>query len=214
MVLLKPFKGTRPFNEEAKNIIAPSTDHLTDENIQNIYEKNYWNYLKILNPIGRLKESETLISAKNHFNEMKKNNIIKKDENLTFYIYEISLKNHTQLGFLALANIEDYLSDKIKGHEHTYQNRMQDRADQMINIETQIGPIYLSYPDDSIISALLKRFTISEPNYDFESFDKSYHRLWCLDDPKDIEIIFLKINEIKLFTTKILASVEPKKVKS
>jgi uncharacterized protein (DUF1015 family) len=197
MVLLKPFKGTRPFNEEAKNIIAPSTDHLTDENIQNIYEKNYWNYLKILNPIGRLKESEILIAAKNHFNEMKKNNIIKKDENLTFYIYEISLKNHTQLGFLALANIEDYLSDKIKGHEHTYQNRMQDRADQMINIETQIGPIYLSYPDDSIISDLLKKFTINEPNYDFESFDKSYHRLWCLDDPKDIEIIFLKLSSIK-----------------
>ena len=197
MVLLKPFKGTRPFNEEAKNIIAPSTDHLTDENIQNIYEKNYWNYLKILNPIVRLKESETLIVAKNHFNEMKKNNVIKKDKKLTFYIYEISLKDHTQLGFLALANIDDYLSDKIKGHEHTYQNRMQDRADQMINIETQIGPIYLSYPDDNEISTLLKRFTVNDPNYNFESFDKSYHKLWCIDDPKDIKIIFLKLSFIK-----------------
>ena len=78
MVLLKPFKGTRPFNEDAKNIIAPSTDHLTDENIQNIYEKNYWNYLKILNPIGQLKESDTLIAAKNHFNEMKKIMLLKK----------------------------------------------------------------------------------------------------------------------------------------
>jgi uncharacterized protein (DUF1015 family) len=197
MVLLKPFKGTRPFNEEAKNIIAPSTDHLTDENIQNIYEKNYWNYLKILNPIVRLKESETLIVAKNHFNEMKKNNVIKKDKKLTFYIYEISLKDHTQLGFLALANIDDYLSDKIKGHEHTYQNRMQDRADQMINIETQIGPIYLSYPDDNEISTLLKRFTVNDPNYNFESFDKSYHKLWCIDNQKEIEIIFLKLSSIK-----------------
>ena len=197
MVLLKPFKGTRPFSEEAKNIIAPSTDHLTDKNIQNIYKKNYWNYLKILNPIGRLKESETLIAAKNHFNEMKKNKVIKKDENITFYIYEISLKDHIQLGFLALASIEDYLSNKIKGHEHTYQKKMQDRADQMINIETQIGPIYLSYPDDNTINALLKSFTINEPNYDFESFDKSYHRLWCIDNPKDIEIIFLKLSSIK-----------------
>ena len=67
MVLLKPFKGTRPFNEEAKNIIAPSTDHLSEENIQNIYDKNYWNYLKILNPVGLLKESETLLAAKESF---------------------------------------------------------------------------------------------------------------------------------------------------
>jgi len=197
MVLLKPFKGTRPFNEEAKNIIAPSTDHLTDENIQNIYKKNFWNYLKILNPIGQLKESETLIAAKNHFNKMKNNSIIKKDENLTFYIYEISIKNHIQLGFLALANIDDYLSNKIKGHENTYSKRMEDRADQMINIETQIGPIYLSYPDDDLINTLLKSFTIVEPDYDFESFDKSHHRLWCVNKQNDIEMALTTFSSIK-----------------
>ena len=43
--------------------------------------------------------------------------VIKKDEKLSFYIYEICMKNHKQLGFLALANIEDYYSNKIKGHE-------------------------------------------------------------------------------------------------
>ena len=123
MVLLKPFKGTRPFNGEAKNIIAPSTDHLSEENIQNINDKNYWNYLKILNPAGELKESETLIEAKKHFNGMKKNKVVKKDENFCFYIYEISLNNHKQLGFLSLANIDDYLSGKIKGHENTYEKK-------------------------------------------------------------------------------------------
>ena len=39
MVLLKPFKGTRPFTEEAKNIIAPSTDHLTDETYSKTFMK-------------------------------------------------------------------------------------------------------------------------------------------------------------------------------
>ena len=49
MVSLKPFKGTRPFNEDAINIIAPSTDHLSEENIDLISNKNYWNY-NSLNP--------------------------------------------------------------------------------------------------------------------------------------------------------------------
>ena len=40
MVSLKPFKGTRPFNEDAINIIAPSTDHLTEENIDLLSNKN------------------------------------------------------------------------------------------------------------------------------------------------------------------------------
>ena len=197
MVLLKPFKGTRPFKEEAKSIIAPSTDHLSEENIKNIYDKNYWNYLKILNPVGLLKESETLLAAKNHFSEMKKNEVIKKDENLSYYIYEISLNNHKQLGFLSLANIDDYLSNKIKGHENTYQKRMQDRADQMINIETQIGPIYMSYPEDNDIHSLLISFTKDEPNYDFESFDKSHHKLWCINIESDILKISKKLKSIK-----------------
>jgi len=186
MISLKPFKGTRPFNEEAKNIIAPSTDYLSEENIQNIYDKNYWNYLKILNPVGQLKESETLVAAKKHFNKMKENEIIKKDDSLSFYIYEISLNNHKQLGFLSLAIIDDYISKKIKGHENTYHKRMQDRADQMVNIETQIGPIYMSYPDNNKVNDLLISYTESEPNYDFESFDKSHHKLWCVSKESDI----------------------------
>ena len=48
MIDIKPFKGTRPFNEEAENLIAPSTDHLNEQHLIDIHEKHYWNYLKIL----------------------------------------------------------------------------------------------------------------------------------------------------------------------
>ena len=197
MVLLKPFKGTRPFNEDAKNLIAPSTDHLSDENIKFIYNKNYWNYLKVLNPVGQLKESESLLAAKNHFNEMKKNQVIKKDNDLNYYIYQISLKNHVQLGFLALANINDFFSNKIKGHEKTYANRMKDRSDQMINIETQIGPIYMSYPNDIEIKLLLESLIKKKPNYDFESFDSSLHKLWCINNSDEIKLISKQLSSIK-----------------
>ena len=52
MLDIKPFKGTKPYKEHAENLIAPSTDHLSEDNIIDIHEKNYWNYLKILNPVG------------------------------------------------------------------------------------------------------------------------------------------------------------------
>ena len=197
MVSIRPFKGTRPYNEEAKNLIAPSTDHLSEENIQNIYDKNYWNYLKVLNPVGQLKESETLLVAKNHFNEMKKNEAIKQDKDLSYYIYEISTRNHKQLGFLALANIQDYSLNIIKGHENTYKKRMQERADQMINIETQIGPIYVSYPKNNYIDKFLRGFTNNEPNYDFVSFDKSIHKLWCISIKSKIEEISKVLSSIQ-----------------
>ena len=196
MIDIRPFKGTRPFNEEAKNLIAPSTDHLNEKHLIDIHEKHYWNYLKILNPVGQLKETDTLKAAKGHFDEMKNNHIIKQDDSVCFYIYKITFNNHIQTGFLAVANIRDFIDNKIKGHELTYESRLKERADQMLNIETQIGPIYVSYIDENGLDNLINDLTKSSPDYDFESFDKSHHTLWCIQNPEQINQLSRSINSI------------------
>ncbi len=182
MVDIWPFFGTRPNNQDAKTLIAPSTDHLSIENIETFKKNNYWNYLKILNPVGQLKEEDSLLEARNHFKEMKENDVIKKDNELHFYIYEIKLGNHTQLGFLSLASIKDFERNIIKAHEKIYESRKIERADQMMNLNTQIGPIYVSYQSEKIIRDLLLSKIDNQPSYDFESFDKSIHKLWCVND--------------------------------
>ena len=196
MIDIRPFKGTRPFNEEAKNLIAPSTDHLNEKHLIDIHEKHYWNYLKILNPVGQLKETDTLKAAKGHFDEMKNNHIIKQDDSVCFYIYKIKFNNHIQTGFLAVANIRDFIDNKIKGHELTYESRLKERADQMLNIESQIGPIYVSYIDENGLDNLINDLTKSSPDYDFESFDKSHHTLWCIQNPEQINQLSRSINSI------------------
>ena len=187
MVDIWPFYGTRPYNQDAKNLIAPSTDHLSIENIEIFRKNNYWNYLKILNPVGQLKEKDSLFEARSHFDEMKINNVIKKDDELNFYIYQIELGNHIQLGFLFLGSISDFEKNIIKPHEKIYESRKIERADQMMNINTQIGPIYVSYPSEQNIKKLLLSRTVKHPSYDFESFDKSIHKLWCVSDEDFIE---------------------------
>ena len=195
MVEIKPFKGTRPFNEDAKSLIAPSTDHLSIENIEIFRKNNYWNYLKILNPVGQLKETDTLLEAKLHFSEMKENDVIKKDVKDHFYVYQIEFKEHIQTGFLSLANIEDFTNEKIKAHEKIYENRMRERAEQMLNIKTQIGPIYVFFENNKDISQLLYSITSNTPDYDFESFDNSIHKLWCISDKEFIKNLSLLFSE-------------------
>jgi len=200
MVEIKPFKGTRPFNEDAKSLIAPSTDHLSIENIEIFKKNNYWNYLKILNPVGQLKETDTLLEAKLHFSEMKENDVIKKDVKDHFYVYQIEFKKHTQTGFLSLANIDDFINEKIKAHEKIYENRMRERAEQMLNIKTQIGPIYVFFENNKDITQLLHSVIKQNPDYDFESFDNSLHKLWCISNEKFInDLSSLFSNNIKNF---------------
>ena len=67
----------------------------------------------------------------------------------------------------------DFEKNIIKPHEKIYQNRKVERADQMMNIKTQIGPIYVSYTSDKNLSNFLISKTKNPPLYDFESFDKS-----------------------------------------
>ena len=187
MVDVWPFQGTRPYNQDAKTLIAPSTDHLSIENIQIFRKNNYWNYLKVLNPVGQLKEKNSLTEAREHFNEMKENDVIKKDHDLNLYIYQIELGDHKQLGFLALASVGDFEKNIIKPHEKIYQSRKIERAEQMMNIKTQIGPIYVSYPSEKILSDFLLSLTKNSPSYDFESFDNSIHKLWCVKDNNSIK---------------------------
>ena len=187
MVDIWPFFGTRPYSQDAKTLIAPSTDHLSIENIEIFRKNNYWNYLKILNPVGQLKEKDSLLEARTHFNEMKENDVIKKDNDPNFYVYQIQLGNHNQVGFLSLASVGDFEKNIIKPHEKIYESRKVERADQMININTQIGPIYVSYASDENIRKLLLTEMTKPPSYDFESFDNSVHKLWCIKDNKFIE---------------------------
>ena len=187
MVDIWPFYGTRPYNQDAKTLIAPSTDHLSIENIKIFRKNNYWNYLKILNPVGQLKEKDSLLEARTHFNEMKDNDVIKKDSELNFYVYQIQLGNHNQVGFLSLASVSDFEKNIIKPHEKIYESRKVERADQMMNINTQIGPIYVSYVSNENIKKLLLTQITTPPSYDFESFDNSVHKLWCIKDNNFIE---------------------------
>ncbi|PPR48883.1 MAG: hypothetical protein CFH15_01477 [Alphaproteobacteria bacterium MarineAlpha5_Bin5] len=199
MVDIWPFYGTRPFNQDAKNLIAPSTDHLTIENLEIFKKNNYWNYLKILNPVGQLKEKDSLLDGKLHFDQMKDFEVIKKDQNLNFYIYEIKFTGHMQLGFLSLASIKDFTNNTIKAHEKIYQNRMIERAQQMQNLKTQIGPIYVIYEAQKNIENLLKSSITKTPTYDFESFDKSNHKLWCVEDKNFQNELIQTFKEVKNF---------------
>ena len=68
---------------------------------------------------------------------------------------------------------------------------MRERAEQMLNIKTQIGPIYVVYKKNNKIKDLLSSIISNTPDYDFESFDKSIHKLWCVSDESFIKSYLL-----------------------
>jgi len=79
MHFINPFKGLRPTEENASSVAITSTDHLSKEIVAGHKKNNPWSYLNIFN-------NKILSKAKEQFELMKNNSIIKKDGTKSFYI--------------------------------------------------------------------------------------------------------------------------------
>ena len=194
MYFINPFRGLRPNEEKASSVSIPSTDHLSEEIITYHKKNNPWSYLNIFNPDyqNSKTQSEIYTKAKEQFELMKNNSVIIKDSTKSFYIYKISTKNHSQVGIIGTAKLSAYDNLHIRGHEEIYFERSQKRFDQIKNLNAQIGPIYVIYPDNVELTELIEKHTTLKPKYSIVALDKCQHELWILNK----QDIVLKISEL------------------
>ena len=198
MYLANPFRGLRPQGEDAASVALPSTLHLPEEIIKNYKENNPWSFLNIFSPEDPcLKTDQELdAEAKEKFELMKSEAVLGKDEAKSFYIYKISTESHSQIGMIATAKISDYDDLHIRGHEKIYVENSQKRFEQIKNLNAQIGPIYVVYPDETLLDALLKEQTNAEPTYSFDALDDCQHELWVVNDEAKVLQICKLFNAI------------------
>ena len=192
MYFINPFKGLRPIEEKASTVAITSTDHLSKEIISNHKKNNPWSYLNVFS-------AENSSKSKEQFESMKKKSILKKDNSNSFYIYKISTNGHAQVGIVGTAKLSAYDNLHIRGHEEIYLERAQKRLKQMDNLNAQIGPIYVIYPDNEELTKLISQEIIVSPTYSFEALDRCKHEMWIVnDDSKILKIcdLFNSINRI------------------
>ena len=193
MYFINPFKGLRPIEEKASTVAITSTDHLSKEIISNHKKNNPWSYLNVFS-------AENSSKSKEQFESMKKKSILKKDNSNSFYIYKISTNGHAQVGIVGTAKLSAYDNLHIRGHEEIYLERAQKRLKQMDNLNAQIGPIYVIYPDNKELTKLINQeIIVNPPTYSFEALDRCKHEMWIVnDDSKILKIcdLFNSINRI------------------
>jgi len=192
MYFINPFKGLRPREENASSVAITSTDHLSKEIIAVHKKNNPWSYLNVFG-------AENSSKSKEQFELMKKKSILKKDNNNSFYIYKVSTKDHAQVGIIGTAKLSAYDNLHIRGHEEIFLERAQKRLKQMNNLNAQIGPIYVIYPDNEELTELIKKEIVLKPTYSFEALDMCKHEMWIVnEESKVLKIcdLFNTINRI------------------
>jgi len=137
--------------------------------------------------------------AKDDYPAYRKLGIYQRVAQKSLYVYQI--KNHktwkTHTGILALSDLADYTSGKIKAHEKTMPVREEQQMALMQEWGAMLKPVLLTHsPALKLNSWLDTCVRDRQPAFSiFFETDEQTHALWIVSDPADILILQKLFNE-------------------
>ena len=184
---IKPFAGVRPPKNLASEVASRPYDVLNSVEAKNeAGEKSLLHIIKPeidFDPIADEHEQKTYDKAVENFKKWQENGWLVQDDKEMYYIYAQTMDGRTQYGLVAAANVDDYMTGKIKKHELTRKDKEDDR---MIHVRIQnanLEPVFFAYPDveemNKIVEDIVKN---TEPEYDFVAEDGFGHTFWKITD--------------------------------
>ena len=202
MAKVKPFRGVRPPKEYVEKVASKPYDVLSSEEARAEAGDNEMCLYHIIKPEIDFEpgtgehEPKVYDKAVENFKKFQDKGWLVQDTQDCYYIYAQTMDGRTQYGFVVGASVEDYLTGRIKKHELT---RREKEADRMHHIEinnANIEPVFLAFPDNSILEDIIDRTAQTTPEYDFVSEDGIGHTLWVIKDQETIDTITKEFGEI------------------
>jgi len=192
MSLVRPFRGLRPKPEFAKDVVAPPYDVLNTEEARERAHGRPYSFLHISKPEIDLPagtdpyDAEVYATGARNLEKLVSDGILIRDEKPLYYAYRLIMGQHVQTGLVAIASVKDYDSNRIRKHEFTRPDKEDDRVRQIDALNTQTGPVFLTYRHnkqvDDVINATMKK----DPVYDLTADDGVQHTIWLIDNDSDI----------------------------
>ncbi len=184
---IKPFAGVRPPKEFAQQVASRPYDVLNSAEAKSeAGEKSLLHIIKPeidFDPIADEHSAPVYDKAVENFKRWQSNGWLVQDDTEMYYIYAQTMDGRTQYGLVAAANVDDYMTGKIKKHELTRKDKEDDR---MIHVRIQdanIEPVFFAYPDVSEMNDIVENFVKNNaPEYDFVAPDGFGHTFWVIRD--------------------------------
>ena len=196
MAIIKPFRGVRPPGNIVEQIECRPYDVLDSEEARDeagTNEKSLYHIIKpeINFPAGTSEyDARVYESAAENFDKFQKRGWLVQDDNEHYYIYAQTMSGKTQYGLVVGAYVNDYLNGVIKKHELTRRDKEEDRMKHVRACNANIEPVFFAYPDNNVLDAIINKYALTEPEYDFIApIDGFRHQLWVVADDSDIAVI-------------------------
>src|SRR5436189_1065351 len=119
MAIIKPFAALRPKPELASRICELPYDVMSSEEARQIAAGNPRSFLHVSKPEidlpagTELYDAKVYAKGKENFARLIKEGALRQDSKANFYLYRQIMGGHAQVGLVAAASCEEYLSGVI-----------------------------------------------------------------------------------------------------
>lgn len=193
MVKVKPFAAVRPPKALAQEVASRPYDVLNSKEAKaEAGEKSLLHIIKPeidFDPIADEHSQQVYDKAVENFRLWQEKGWLVQDRKEMYYVYAQTMEGRTQYGLVVGANVEDYLTGKIKKHELTRKDKEEDR---MIHVRIQnanVEPVFFAYPDNDEINGIVSDIVKNQPEYDYIAEDGFGHKFWIIDNDSTIKRI-------------------------
>ena len=204
MVKVKPFAAIRPPKEIVKEVASRPYDVLNSKEAKaEAGEKSLLHIIKPeidFDPIADEHSQPVYDKAVENFKLWQQRGWLVQDAKECYYVYAQTMEGRTQYGLVVCANIEDYLTGKIKKHELTRKDKEEDRMKHVRIQSANLEPVFFAYPDNAGLNAIVEKTIKAKPaEYDFVAEDGFGHHFWVIDNDEDIAEITRIFSTIPAF---------------
>lgn len=202
MATIKPFFCVRPNKDVVHRVAALPYDVYNRKEAKEETEREPLSFLRVDRAETGLPEEvdtydpKVYVRAKELLEQMMEDGTFISDNKECYYIYELIMNGRAQTGLVACASIDDYLSNRIKKHENTREDKEIDRINHVDICNAQTGPIFLAYRAHQVISEIVNSVKKDTALYSFTSVDAITHNVWRISVNDHINSIKKAFEEI------------------
>jgi uncharacterized protein (DUF1015 family) len=202
MATIRPFAALRPRPDLAAQICELPYDVMSSDEARVMAQGNPLSFLHVskpeidLAPSADIYSPEVYAKGAANFARLIADGALAQDAQPNFYLYRQIMGGHAQTGLVAAASCQEYLDGIIKKHEFTRPDKEDDRVRHIEALNSQTGPVFLTYRAQAAFDAFAAGRTTLEPAIDFTAADGVRHTAWVIGDSEGlsfVETTFAKI---------------------
>lgn len=188
MSIVRPFRGLHPTPGYVAQVASPPYDVLNAREARAMAHGNPFSFLRVnkselefddgVNPYS----PEVYQRALQNLQRFRHDGVMVQDNSPCFYIYRLTMNGRPQTGLVALTSVAEYDKGLIKKHEHTRPEKVNDRANHILHVRAQVGPVFSAFRSNDTIERILERITSGQAYLDFTAHDGIRHELWRVAD--------------------------------